>query len=355
MGIRDTDADAEVSLLDLAGVLLKHRRTLLLWVSVTGMLAVLLTFFETRQFTSTASFVPNGPDDTRSSLGGIAAQLGVVIPRTGAVGQSPQFYAELIRSRALLTPIADDTFVVSERGGQRVALVDILRLSGSSAARIREAAIARLAGDVVRAAASRETGVVSLWVTTPLASVSQAIAAQLVTGLNDFNLRSRQSQAAAERRFIEQRLAMSRDSLRRAEDRAESFLRANREYRNSPQLVFAYDRLQRDVALQQQVFSTLSQSYEDARIREVRDTPLITIIDSPRVPTSPGRLRRALHALIGMIVGGVFGMVFVFASETLTRRRAAGDPRAEEVALLLADIKEDVYRLMPPWRARARG
>jgi uncharacterized protein involved in exopolysaccharide biosynthesis len=53
----------------------------------------------------------------------------------------------------------------------------------------------------------------------------------------------------------------------------QAFLQANRQWANSPDLTFQHDRLERDIALRQQVYTTLVQSFEQARISEVRDTP----------------------------------------------------------------------------------
>ncbi len=152
-------------------------------------------------------------------------------------------------------------------------------------------------------------------------SVSLAISTALVTGVNDFNQRTRQGQAAAERKFVEGRLAIAGSDLRTAEDRLEGFLRTNRQFASSPDLTFQRDRLQRDLSLKQQVFNSLTQSYEEVRIREVRDTPVITVIEPPAVPTLPQPRGRLLTVLIGLILGGFVGWIIALVSETIRLRR----------------------------------
>jgi uncharacterized protein involved in exopolysaccharide biosynthesis len=105
--------------------------------------------------------------------------------------------------------------------------------------------------------------------------------------VSEFNLNRRQTKAGADRRFVETRVRESLDSLRGAEAALEAFLQRNREYRNSPQLVFAYDRLDREVRMRQQLYTTLIQSYESARIDEVRNTPVITVMEAPDLPARP--------------------------------------------------------------------
>src|SRR5438876_484305 len=88
-------------------------------------------------------------------------------------------------------------------------------------------------------------------------------------------------QASQERRFLGERLDTARAELRRAEGALEKFLQRNRSYPNSPTLLFEHDRLQREAGLRQDVYSMLTQAYEQARMQAVRNTPSISLIDHP--------------------------------------------------------------------------
>jgi uncharacterized protein involved in exopolysaccharide biosynthesis len=138
--------------------------------------------------------------------------------------------------------------------------------------------------------------------------------------VNQFNLETRRSQAASERTFTEQRVQEVRHELRRAEDDLQRFLQRNRDYRNSPQLTFEQDRLAREVAVRQALYTTLSQALEKAKIEEVRDTPVITVVERPEMPAKPdgrGLLRKGLLALV---VGTAIGVGFVLGRDRLDRR-----------------------------------
>jgi uncharacterized protein involved in exopolysaccharide biosynthesis len=74
---------------------------------------------------------------------------------------------------------------------------------------------------------------------------------------------------------------------RQAEDELQAFLQRNRDFRSSPQLSFAYDRLADNVSLRQQLYTAVAQAYEQARIEEVRDTPVITVVEAPMLPARP--------------------------------------------------------------------
>src|SRR5207245_1573905 len=125
------------------------------------------------------------------------------------------------------------------------------------------------------------TGVVRLEVHTRDEALSAEMANRFIQLVNDYNLKRRQSQAGAERQFIEGRLAQAAGELSSAEESLAVFYRHNRRFQDSPDLAAREAQLQRRVTLRQQLYITLSQNYEAARIDEVRNTPVITIVESP--------------------------------------------------------------------------
>ena len=159
-------------------------------------------------------------------------------------------------------------------------------------------------------------------------STQPSLAERLLKGLNYFNLITRQSQAREERRFTEGRLEDARGSLRAAEDALQRFLQVNREFAESPALVFQQDRLRREVLLQQQVVTSLAQRYEENRIREVRDTPVITVLEKPTLPVLPDPRGRLLLLSVGTLVALMVGAAVVLAREGMRRQRGedGGDP-----------------------------
>ena len=143
--------------------------------------------------------------------------------------------------------------------GQRISFLNLFEIPG--AAMRREERGVKLLTRIVTARVVRTSRIVQLSVATEWPSVSLAVATALVSGVNDYNRRTMQGQAAVERRFVEDRLTVARAELREAEDRLERFLVTNRQFGSSPELTFERDRLQRDVLLHQQVFTSLTQSY----------------------------------------------------------------------------------------------
>lgn len=341
----------DISLFVLGTAVLRNRNRVLRWALAGLAIAALFTFLRPAKYSASASFAPQGSDANRSGLASIARQFGVALP-TSNQSVSPEFYASLLRTRVLLLPVTRDTFTVAELGGQRIAFVDLFELRGPSLASREDKALELLKRMVVPSV-TRATGVVDVSVATKWRSVSLRIITHLIDGVNDFNERTRRGQAAAERKFVGDRLAEATAELRVAEDRLETFLRGNRDFGGSPQLTMQRERLQREIIWRQQVFSSLMEAYQDARIREVRDTPVITVIEAPAAATDPVPSGRVLRLLAGLFLGGIVGTVLVLASATVSRRRMEGNEDANEFFSALIEAKRQASRPLR-WLARRR-
>jgi uncharacterized protein involved in exopolysaccharide biosynthesis len=183
------------------------------------------------------------------------------------------------------------------------------------------------------------------------AALAQQLNQRLLQLLGDFNQRRRQSRASEERRFAEERLATVKAELRVAEDRLQTFLQSNRDYQNSPPLVFTYERLQADVVLLRQVVMTLQQSAEQSKIEEVRDTPTITLVENSSLPVRPDSRGILKFALIGVVLGSFLGIGIAFVRETLSRPGVRATSDYEEFIRLRREALTD---LLHPWRALRR-
>jgi uncharacterized protein involved in exopolysaccharide biosynthesis len=149
----------------------------------------------------------------------------------------------------------------------------------------------------------------------------------MVELLNEFNLERRQSQSREQRRFTGERMAEAERDLREAERAELAFLQRNRDYSSSPVLTFEAGRFARDVQVKQELFLTLSKAHTEARIAEVRDTPVLTVVDSAVAPVQRTSPRRTLGVLIAATVGVIVGVGLAYVATA--RDRARVDPRPD--------------------------
>src|SRR5215213_6043673 len=310
--LEPTPAGEDLTLAGLLAFLLRYRRLIL----ATGLAAFLLvgvvTFLRHRSYTSTARFMPQATEGTLGQLSGLAATFGVSVPASDP-GSSPNFYGELLKSRDVLRRTVETRYAFAADGDSlRGTLVDLYESKGKTAPARRDAAAKALL-DNIDVTVDRETGTIDLEMTSPYPELSQQIGRRMIELVSEFNLTRRQTKAGAERRFVEARVAEAKDTLHAAEARLQAFLQRNRAYQSAPSLLFEHDRLQRDVSMQQQLYTTLSQSYEVARIDEVRNTPVITLMESPDLPAKPdprlALVKGVLAGLLGLALGAFIAAV----------------------------------------------
>jgi uncharacterized protein involved in exopolysaccharide biosynthesis len=354
MSERQERTSDPTSLFVVGASLVRRRWSIVRWVLLGGFLAGLWATLRPLTYTSFASFVPQSNDRAASNLMSLAGQFGISL-NPGGSSRSPDFYRALLTSETLVDVVVRDTFQVAELDGKPVTFVDLFQIDPDlpleerledGRSRLRE----RLATSV-----DNSTGMVGVSIATKWPSVSLAIINSLVDGVHAFNQRVRQDEAGAERAFVEGRLKDVRAELRIAEDSLETFLTTNRQFERSPELVLRRDRLQREVQSRQQVLTSLTQSYEEARIRELRNTPVITLVETPALPALHDPRRRILLGLVGMMLGGLIGVSLALVSSTLAHHRAAGDSDVEGLLAAIDELKRDLRNPLRWVRGVLRG
>jgi uncharacterized protein involved in exopolysaccharide biosynthesis len=278
-----------------------------------------------RSYESKVTFIPEPPKSTSlsGSLGGLASlagQLGIAPLNMNAY--SPDFFAELLRSREVLTATLAAKLPDPRSGTHEPRpLLELLDIKGRSPAERLDKAVRKLKGMSV-IGVDKRTGIVSLNVRSKYPALSANVANLLVATVDSFNVQRRQSQSREQRLFTQRRLADAQRELRDAEDTLLQFLTANRAYQEAPLLRFEANRLERKVQLKQELYLSLSKSYEDARIAEVQDTPLLTVIDRAAAPTRPSSLGPKAGTVLGMFVGALIGVILAFIADYRASTRA---------------------------------
>ena len=334
-----------MTLLSLATVLLRHRRLVLGLPLATSVVTAGISLFMHPSFTATTTFVPEAPSAVRmpSGLAGIAGQLGLSVG--GDATRSPRFYADVLKSRELLERLLLSRYL-DPRAAQpndSARLLDILQIRGRDLADSLSNGLGLLQS-LVATQVDNQTGMVRLNVTSWYPELAAAIANRFIDYLNDFNTRKRQSQARERRKFVEQRITAAELELRAAEEELRTFYERNRSYQQAPQLVFEEGRLRRQVEIRQEVYLTLKREYETARIEEVNDTPVITVIDPAVPPQQRSRPRRTVMVLLGFLLGAILGGFGAFGAEYVARVRREEGERYGDFATVLASVRRDLFR-----------
>jgi tyrosine-protein kinase Etk/Wzc len=169
---------------------------------------------------------------------------------------------------------------------------------------------------------------------------------RFIASLDEFNTKSRQSQARLRRQFIEQRVQSAGAELRNVEEQLRTFYERNRSWQQSPKLVYEEGTLRRQVEIRQEVYLTLNREYETARIEEVNDTPVITVIDPAVEPRRPSKPKPLLISIVGFILGGIAAAAWAFTADYLEELRRENGTEYRSLMSLLQKARRTVTNLV---------
>ena len=316
----DTDAAARppersTSLLRLAAAALR-RKWFILGCGILGaIIAAGVSLVVTPRYRSTLAIAleerQSGP--STSGLAALASQFGA----GSFVGtRSLQFYAEVVTGRDLLAQVAVDTFPDPEHPGQRRPLLEILHAPGKTPTQRVAAAVDRLQTGAVKTTTNDRTGMISISVDLPYPALAAQVAARLHDHLEQFNTDTRRSSASERRRFAEREFTRAQNELAGTEGALRAFLEANRGGLDVPRLSYERQRLERRVRVAEDAYSNMARELQDAKIAEVRDLPVFTLVEAPEVPLQRAYPLRKRMTLLGLLLGLAAGVSVVAVRAT---------------------------------------
>lgn len=305
-----SEPESAVRLSEFFELLRNHVKLVVGLTGAGGVAAALAALLSARQFVSSATFVPEDAATTTQTLLRAAQQIGIAVP-SDRHSWPPALYVTVLTSTSVLHPLAMKRYSVQGPDSTTEALADLLEVDDDTPARRAEKTVRVLRQRVVRISESRTTGSVTIEVTTRWPSLSHALASALLEAANTFNVSVRQTQAAAELAYAEERTAEALRDLRQSEEELLAFLNRNRLTNSAPTLVFQQQRLEGEVEQRRSLYYALVGRRDEARLRKLRDTPVVSIIDAPRVPAIGEARGTVFRGVLGAIAGFLAAVGFL--------------------------------------------
>jgi uncharacterized protein involved in exopolysaccharide biosynthesis len=272
-------------------------------------------------YVSHASFIVKNTR-TPVQIPGGAAALGVTLSTYMEFSQSVALYADLSRTMNTLRLVAAKDYVTEKSNGRRVPLPEAMGIRTRNRAQAIEEAAVQLDKNVQYTIGTR-TGVVKLSVKSRDPMLAQQIDANILTEVDNWSKQQGHEQAILERKFMDQLVADARAKLAQAEAAEKTFLEVNRLGATSPDLRIQYARLSRDVTMRQEIYTSLAQTLEQARIEEVRTPEVINVIESADLPVEPQRREALRVTFTGLAAGMLVGMVLAVLKQRAAEKSLA--------------------------------
>jgi len=320
---------------DILAFVLRHIRLIVFLPMGTAIVFAALFLLGGRPYAAESTFAIATSGTSMSRLAGLAAQFGMSFGNRPV--ESVDFYGALLKSGDVLREVVLSEYTIVEGPPEAPdtitgTLLDLLPAKGKTKERRIAQAVRKLRKNV-GVTTDMFAGTVSLKVTNRNPVLAEQINRRLLDIANAYNVERRKKMAADEREFFEARVRDALQELYEAEETLKAFLAENRAYSSSPALMAEAARLQRNVDLRQQVYTSLVQAYDQARVDEVRNTASISIIETPEGSAHP-----ATRLLFVLFAGGFFGiavaLVIASLTEFMNRQRATDPERYRELRAL---------------------
>jgi uncharacterized protein involved in exopolysaccharide biosynthesis len=309
----------ETSLLAFGSILLANRRTIAACTLAGTLIMGAIAATTADLYVSHASFIVKNTR-TPVQIPGGASALGVTLSAYMEFSQSVAFYADLSRAMNILRLVAAKDYVTEDSQGKRVTLPEAMGIPTKDRAQAIEEAANRLSKDVQYTIGTR-TGVVKLAVQSRDPMLAQQLDANILAEVDKWSKQQGHEQAILERKFMEQLVADSRAKLAQAEASEKNFLELNRLGATSPELRLEYARRTREVLMRQEIYTSLAQTLEQARIEEVRTPEVINVIESADLPVEPQRREALRLTFTGLAAGMLVGMVLAVLRQRVAEKQ----------------------------------
>ena len=328
----------------LAGVVSRWRLIIMTGVGIT-VIALLSTLIIPPVYRSNASFVANSSNPGKmpsasagSPISGLLSQFGGSLG--GDPSESPNFYLELLASRELLTRLLVSKFPDprTDITTDSARLIDIFKLRSNEPRRRMELGV-KVMIKAVQGGMDPKTNLVWFSVDAQYPELSSQISNKLIALVSSFNRETRVSRAKSKRQFLERRLDSAKVELGAAEARLRYFYEQNRGILSAPALKFEEQRLRRETDADSELYLSLQSQLEIARIDEINDAALITVIDTAVVPRKAQWPRYGAITITGLALGLLAGFLLAGSLAVMEFWREQNPEEWKRLRAAVSDLK----------------
>jgi len=296
----------------LVDVLYKNIKYLILLTFSFAFLGTASSFFLQKYYDAEISLYPAKNDMMQgmSQFQSLAANLGI-----NKMNNDQNFnIPDVVKSRLIANKAINqkwvgkddkETNLISLWELNRKPWLNILNASKIDSLFLYEKAIRKF-NRHVQVVEDRSTGLIKIITSFQDPVISADIANFIGSEVELYIQKENSAQSNKEKLFISERLSIVKKELEKSELELKDFKERNRGFEDSPELFMIYSQLFREVEAKKEVYLTLQQQLELARIQEVKRSPILHILDHA-VPlirkSSPNRLLFLLSSTI-------FGILF---------------------------------------------
>lgn len=289
-----------IDIVEILATLWGRRKLIGMVLVTTIVLSAIVSLTLPPYFKSTATIMPEKEKGTLASLESLPSLAALAGVSVGGEVSLVKLYPTIIKSESVLRNVMYGKYK-TEKFQDSVDLVRYWEITEKRPGSAFEDAIKQLRTNL-DVSVEAKTSIVTISIETNERQLSADILNRTIYELNKFILTKRTTNASEQRKFIEGRLKEVKDDLSRSENALKEFRERNKQVR-SPQLLLEQGRLERDVQINNTIYLELTKQYELAKIEEVKNMPVINVLDLARPAAYKGGPMRSLIVLMCALLG----------------------------------------------------
>ncbi len=320
-------------------IALKEKKNNIIYMTFLGFfLSIIYVFMATPYYQSYISITPIGDNINSSrSVGGLqslASEYGVNLNVGDFINERPSFYIpDIVNSRILKKAVINNKWKTLNEDSidlinywkindsTKFSLGKVLQsITGSSSSpdlnlKYMDSAIEKLTSQVL--VQEEESGLIVISVLMEEPALAADIANYIANYVKEYVSNIMLSYSSTHRKFIEERLQYSKQELSSSEEELKEFSEKNPFAVDTPELQLQRGRLMRNMEVNQQVYITLRQQYEMARINELKEIPVINILDFGEPASDEAKPQKLLIIFLMTLVFMVSASIFVIVKKEI--------------------------------------
>lgn len=278
-------------------------------VGVPTALALVISLLLPKYYRSTATILPETERSKSGTLGGLSDLASLAGVSTGE-GSLVKLYPTIIKSESVLKNVLYARYR-SVTFKDSVNLIQFWEIEASTPELVYESALKSLQAQL-EVSMEVKTNVVTLSIEASEPQLSADIINRVTSELDQFIRTKRRTNASEQRKWIEARLLEVAGDLEKSENTLKEFREQNRRVTDSPQLLLKQDRLMRNVQINATLYAELKKQYELIKIEEIKNIPIINIMDAGRAAASKAGPRRKVIVASTFFFSLIASMGYVF-------------------------------------------
>ena len=290
-------------------VLFNKKKTIIFSMIFSALLGIGFSFLFTPYFSAHISLYP-AKKDTLQGLGqfqSLATNFGMKIP-----DNNQDFnITDVVKSRLIANKVLEQKWELIE--GSKVSIYQLWKMDKQSwysffhsntieHTYINEKAI-KIFIERIDVMEDRLTGLITITVNLEDPQISANVANFIGEQVQLYIQKENSANSTKEKKFISARVSIVKSELESSELDLKEFKERNLGYNDSPELFMVFSRIFREVEAKKQVYLTLQQQLELARIEEVKQASILHILDHAVPPSRKSSPKRILFLLFTTIVG----------------------------------------------------